>query len=182
MATSHPGAPGMISTSDFCDRHAQAISCGDLRVLPPSFRDYGRRAAFFGQVATVQCFEDNALLRGELEQAGMARVLVVDGGASLRHALFGGELSELALRNGWAAVVIDGCVRDVQQLQARAIGVRALASVPRPPRRLGAGQRDVPIHVQGVVVRPGEWLYADADGLLVSSQALHYRAEQAAPA
>ncbi len=163
-----------VNTCDFCDQHADAIARGEVRALPPVFRHFGRQSLFFGQVATVQCFEDNALVRATLEQAGLARVLVVDGGASLRHALLGGRLAELAVRNGWAGVVIDGCVRDVHEIQACPLGVRALASMPVPPRKLGAGQRDVPVRIQGVPVRPGEWLYADADGILVSAHALHH--------
>jgi regulator of ribonuclease activity A len=173
MAISNPTAATAINTCDFCDQHAEAAARGELRVLPPVFRHFGRQAIFYGQVATVQCFEDNSLLRAALEQAGMARVLVVDAGASLRHAVMGGRLAELAVRNGWAGLVIDGCVRDVQEIQACPIGVRALASMPMPPRKLGAGQRDVPVRVQGVPVRPGDWLYADADGMLVSAQPLH---------
>lgn len=169
-------AASPINTCDFCDQHVDALARGELRALPPVFRPFGRQAPFFGQVATVQCFEDNALVRATLEQAGLARVLVVDGGASLRHALLGGRLAELAVRNGWAGVVIDGCVRDVQEIQACPLGVRALASMPVPPRKLGAGQRDVPVRIQGVPVRPGEWLYADADGILVSARPLHHGA------
>ncbi len=165
--------PAPHSICDFCDSHAEAISAGRVRVLPPVFKHFGRQQHFHGQVATVQCFEDNTLVRAALETAGMARVLVVDGGASLRHALLGGNLAALAVRNGWAGVVVDGCVRDVGEICASAIGVRALAAMPQPPRKLGAGQRDVPVRIQGVWVRPGDWLYADADGILVSDAALH---------
>ena len=173
MPLSNSAATCAINTCDFCDLHGEAIERGELRVLPPVFRHYGRQGVFFGEVVTLRCLEDNALLRATLEQAGMQRVLVVDVGASMARALFGGKLSELAVRNGWAGVVIDGCVRDVQELQACAIGVRALACVPVPPRKLGTGERDQPVHIQGVRVLPGEWLYADADGIVVSAQALH---------
>ncbi len=161
------------SSCDYCDAHAEAIACGSLRVLPPVFRHFGRLQHFHGQVSTVQCFEDNSLVRAALETAGMARVLVVDGGGSLRHALLGGNLAALAARNGWAGLVIDGCVRDLAEIAATAIGVRALAPMPMPPRKLGAGQRDVSVRVQGVAVRPGDWLYADADGIIISDVALH---------
>ncbi len=177
MAPSTPTLSAGVSTCDFCDQQAEAIERGEVRVLPPVFRHYGRQGHFFGQVATVQCLEDNALLRATLEQAGMARVLVVAGGASLRTALIGGRLIELALRNGWAGLVIDGCVRDVQEIQARPIGVRALAHVPMPPRKLGTGQCQVAVRVQGVAVQPGDWLYADADGMLVSAHPLHQPAQ-----
>jgi regulator of ribonuclease activity A len=162
-----------ISTCDFCDAQTAAIAAGQVRVLPPVYRNFGRLQHFRGQVSTVQCFEDNSLVRAALETAGMARVLVIDGGASMRHALLGGNLAALASRNGWAGVVVDGCVRDVAEIAATPIGVRALAAMPMPPRKLGAGQRDVAVRVQGVWVRPGDWLYADADGIVVSVEPLH---------
>ena len=165
--------PSSMSICDFCDQHPEAISTGLLRVLPPLFRNFGRLQSFYGQVSTVQCFEDNGLVRAALEDAGMARVLVVDGGGSMRHALFGGNLAALAARSGWAGVVIDGCVRDVAEIAAAPVGVRALAAMPMPPRKQGAGQRDLAIRIQGVTVRPGDWLYADADGMLVSAEPLH---------
>lgn len=164
-----------ISTSDFCDQHGEAMDAGQVRVLPPGFRNFGRLQSFRGQVSTVQCHEDNSQVRAVLETAGMARVLVVDGGGSMRHALFGGNLAALAARNGWAGVVIDGCVRDVLEIASAPIGVRALANVPMPPRKLGSGSRDVAVRIQGVWVRPGDWLYADADGMVVSAFALHMK-------
>jgi len=99
-------------------------------------------------------------------------VLVVDGGGSLRRALVGGNLAAAAARNGWAGIVVDGCVRDVAELNAEAVGIRALALMPLPTERRGEGQRDVAVLIQGVWVRPGDWLYADADGIVVSAQAL----------
>ena len=162
-----------ISCCDFCDREIEAIAAGAVRVLPPVFKNFGRLAHFRGQVSTVQCCEDNTQVRAALETAGMARILVVDGGGSLRHALFGGNLAALAARNGWAGVVIDGCVRDVPEIATAPIGARALAAIPMPARRQGAGQRDVAVRIQGVWVRPGNWLYADADGMLVSDAPLH---------
>ena len=102
-----------------------------------------------------------------VESAGEGRVLVVDGGASLRRALVGGNLAAAAARNGWAGIVIDGCVRDVAELAACAVGIRALACMPLPTEKRGAGERDVPVQIQGVWVRPGDRLVADADGIVV---------------
>lgn len=99
-------------------------------------------------------------------------MLVVDGGGSLRRALVGGNLGAAAARNGWAGVVVDGCVRDVAELAACATGIRALAAVPLPTVKREEGQRDVPVQVQGTWVRPGDWLYADADGIVVAERAL----------
>lgn len=155
-----------LATCDLCDLHKSDHS-GAFRVLPPVWREFGAAPAFSGQVVTVQCFEDNALVRETLESPGAGRVLVIDGGASRRTALLGGNLGALAVKNGWAGVVVDGCVRDVAELAACAIGIRALASCPMPPAKRGAGARDVPVRLQGVWVRPGDWLVADGDGIVL---------------
>lgn len=160
-----------FSTCDFCDLH-KADTSGAFRVLPPVFQSYGGKQAFAGRVATVKCHEDNSLVKTAVESPGEGRVLVVDGGGSLRRALVGGNLAAAAARNGWAGVVVDGCVRDVAELNAAAVGIRALALIPLPTERRGEGQRDVAVLIQGVWVRPGDWLYADADGIVVSARAL----------
>ena len=160
-----------FATCDLCDSHKNDTS-GDFRVLPPVFRDFGAVRVFSGPVATVKCFEDNSLVKAMVDSAGEGRVLVVDGGGSLRRALLGGNLGAAAARNGWAGVVIDGCVRDVAELATHQVGIRALASMPLPTEKRNEGQRDVAVQIQGVWVRPGDWLYADADGIVVSSQRL----------
>jgi regulator of ribonuclease activity A len=160
-----------FSTCDFCDTHKSDTS-GSFRVLPPVFHDYGGLRAFSGPVSTVKCFEDNSLVKAAVDSPGQGRVLVVDGGASLRRALLGGNLGAAAARNGWAGVLIDGCVRDLAELAACQVGIRALAPMPLPTDKRNEGQRDVPVLIQGVWVRPGDWLYADADGTVVSAKAL----------
>ena len=155
-----------FATCDMCDEH-KADTSGAFRVLPPLWREFGAVASFSGAVSTVQCFEDNSLVRAALESPGAGRVLVIDGGGSIRTALVGGKLGALAAQNGWAGVVIDGCARDVAELAVCAVGIRALALSPMPPAKRGAGQRDVPVRLQGVPVRPGDWVYADADGIVV---------------
>ena len=163
--------PAAFSTCDFCDAYKNDSS-GDFRVLPPVFRDFGAVLKFCGPVTTIKCFEDNSLVKAAVDSPGLGRVLVVDGGGSLRRALVGGNLAAAAVRNGWAGLVVDGCVRDVAELNAAAVGIRALALMPLPTERRGEGQRDVAVQIQGVWVRPGDWLYADADGIVVSAQAL----------
>lgn len=160
-----------FATCDLCDAH-KTDSSGEFRVLPPVFRDYGALRAFCGPVVTMKCFEDNSLVKATVDSAGQGRVLVVDGGASLRRALLGGNLAAAAARNGWAGVVIDGCVRDVGELATQHVGIRALASMPLPTEKRNEGQRDVAVQIQGVWVRPGDWLYADADGIVISSKPL----------
>jgi regulator of ribonuclease activity A len=99
-------------------------------------------------------------------------VLVVDGAGSLRRALLGGNLAAAAASNGWAGVVIDGCLRDVAELAQLQLGIRALASMPLPTEKRGQGQSGLPIQIQGVWVHPGDWLYADEDGIVISATRL----------
>ncbi|KNZ33904.1 MAG: ribonuclease [Methylibium sp. NZG] len=162
-----PLNPQKFSTCDLCDEH-KGDTDGAFRVLPPVFRDFGGRLAFAGPVSTVKCFEDNSFVKAAVESPGHGRVLVVDGGASLRRALVGGNLAAAAAKNGWVGVVVNGCVRDAAELSQCDVGIRALALIPLPTERRNEGQRDVAVQVQGVWVRPGDWLYADADGMVVT--------------
>ena len=164
----HSSIPASPSTCDLCDVH-KGDDSGNFRVLPPVFQSFGGVAAFHGQVRTVKCFEDNSLVKQAVDSPGNGQVLVVDGGASLRRALVGGNLAASAARNGWAGIVVNGCVRDVAELQESQVGIRALGLLPLPTEKRGEGQSDVAVLLQGVWVRPGDWLYADADGIVVSS-------------
>ena len=156
-----------LATTDLSDAHPTAVQAAD-----PIFRDYGGRRAFHGPITTLKLFEDNALVRSALETAGEGRVLVVDGGGSMRCALLGDQLAELAVRHAWAGVVVYGCIRDSEVIGQLALGVKALATHPLKSIKRGEGQRDLPVRFAGVTFRPGAWLYADADGLIVSDQAL----------
>lgn len=168
-----------FATCDFCDAYINDAS-GAFRVLPPVFRDYGAVNRFCGPVVTVKCFEDNSSVKAAVDSVGydetpagrVGKVLVVDGGGSMRRALLGGNLAAAAARNGWAGVVIYGCVRDVRELAALGLGIRALASMPLPTEKRGEGQRDLALQIQGVWVRPGDWLYADEDGMVLSANRL----------
>jgi regulator of ribonuclease activity A len=161
-----------FSTCDLCDANENLIAEGTLAVLPPVFRALGKRAVFSGQAATLKVFEDNVLVRAELETPGNGRVLVVDGGGSLRCALVGGNLGKLAEKNGWAGVIVNGCVRDSEELDACDVGFRTLALHPQRSVRKGVGERDIAVTIAGVTVRPGDWVYADADGVLVARASL----------
>lgn len=168
-----------FATCDFCDAFKNDTS-GAFRVLPPVFRDFGLVRKFCGPVQTVKCFEDNSLVKAAVDSVGyvdtpqgrVGKVLVVDGGASLRRALLGGNLGAAAARNGWAGVVIDGCVRDSAELAGHAVGIRALAPMPWPTEKRNEGQSQVAVQIQGVWVFPGDWLYADEDGIVVSAKPL----------
>jgi len=156
------------ATADLCDANP------DLTVCAPLFRDFGGLHEFHGRIATLKVFEDNALVRNTLELPGEGRVLVVDGGASLRCALVGGNLGELAVRNNWVGILVNGCVRDSVELAALPIGVRALATHPRKSfKGLHGGEFGTVLEFAGVRFTPGSWLYADADGIVLAPQAVH---------
>ncbi len=165
-------APASFATADLCDANEQRLAAGEAHVLAPVFRSYGRKTRFAGEIQTVRCFEDNSAVRSALEQSGNGRVLVVDGGASLRCALLGGNLAQLAQRNGWIGVIVDGCVRDVAEIDACDVGVRALAALPRRSEKRGEGAVGEVVRIGGVRIAPGHWCYADEDGILVSTAAL----------
>lgn len=168
-----------FATCDLCDAHKND-SPSAFRVLPPVFRDFGAQRVFSGPVTTVKCFEDNSLVKAAVDSSGLidtpagrvGKVLVVAGAGSLQRALLGGNLGSAAAKNGWAGVVIDGCVRDVAELAEQNVGIRALACMPMPTEKKNQGLKDLPVQIQGVWVNPGDWLYADADGMVVSDKPL----------
>ena len=152
-----------FTTADLCDELGHAA-----RVAEPVFRDFGGVRSFSGEVETLEVYEDNALVRATLETPGNARVLVVDGGGSVRAALVGGRLGALAAQNGWSGIVVNGAVRDVAELAMAPLGIKALAACPRKSGKQGSGRRGVPVRVAGISVHPGDRLWADEDGLLVA--------------
>ena len=161
-----------FATCDICDAHEDKLAAGALAVLPPTFKTFGKQLAFCGQAATLKVFEDNVLVRSTLETPGNGRVLVIDGGGSLRCALVGGNLGVLAEKNDWAGIVVNGCIRDSEELNVCNIGVRALAIHPQRSVRKGEGDSNILISIGGVAVHPGDWIYADADGILVAREKL----------
>lgn len=156
-----------FTTADLCDGFD-----GRIHVAEPLFRDWGGHVSFAGPIETLRVSEDNALIRGALEESGEGRVLVVDGGGSLRCALVGGRLATLAGHNGWAGIVVHGCIRDSAEIATAPVGVKALHAVPRKSAKMGAGDRGIPVTFAGVTFTPGHWLYADADGLVVTETRL----------
>ena len=153
------------ATTDISD------ALGDTaRVAAPIFSDYGGRKIFSGEIATVRCFEDNSFVRQAFETPGEGRVLVVDGGGSTNCALLGDMLAALAHRNGWAGVVVHGCIRDSAEIAGIDIGVKALATHPRKSNKQGLGERDIPVVFAGIEFKPGEYLYADTDGIVITQE------------
>ncbi|GAB4346991.1 MAG: ribonuclease E activity regulator RraA [Gammaproteobacteria bacterium] len=156
-----------ISTPDLCDEYPDKV-----RVLEPLFRVYGRKTRFGGKVVTVKCFEDNSVVKELSAQEGAGKVMVVDGGGSMRRALLGDMIAEAMVTHGWQGIVINGCVRDVEALNGLDLGIRALGSIPVKTEKRGLGDRDVAVRIAGVDIKPGDWLYADETGIIVSDSAL----------
>ncbi|MCB9729744.1 MAG: ribonuclease E activity regulator RraA [Deltaproteobacteria bacterium] len=144
----------------------------EVRVAAPIFRDFGGHRAFSGEVATVKVHEDNVLVRRALESPGRGRVLVVDGGGSLRSALVGDRVAALACDSGWAGLVVWGCIRDSRAIAGLPVGLKALATHPRRSPKHGAGQVDIPVSFADLTFRPGDFVYADEDGLLLAPRSL----------
>ena len=157
---------------DLCDDHEDKIGTGEVRVLSPIFQSYGKSHVFSGPIVIVKVFEDNTYVRDALEGPGNGQILVVDGGGSLGCALFGGDMAAMAEKNGWKGVIVDGCVRDVDEINECNIGVRALALHPQRSLKKGVGEKDVVVNIGGVRICPGEHLYADKDGVIVSKTVL----------
>jgi len=156
-----------FKTTDLCDEFS-----AELQILAPVFRRYGGRTAFAGPVSTVKCFEDNSRVKEAVGEAGHGRVLVVDAGGSLRCAVLGDLLAKAATDNGWAGVVVHGCIRDSADIAGFDLGVIALGTFPLKSERKNEGQRDIPVQLPGARIRPGDWLYADEDGVIVASRKL----------
>jgi regulator of ribonuclease activity A len=160
--------PMSTATTDLCDAHPE------VQVCDPILIDFGGRRAFHGPIATLKVFEDNGPVRAALEARGDGRVLVVDGGGSLRCALVGGLLGRLAVERGWAGIVVHGCIRDRHELAQFDLGVKALAAHPRKSEKgVHGGHAGRIVRFAGASFRPGAWLYSDADGVIVAEHAIH---------
>lgn len=155
-----------FSTPDLSDASPEA------RALELQFGNYGAIKSFGGEVVTIKCHEDNSLVKACVEEPGAGRVIVVDGGASMRRSLLGDMLAEKAASNGWAGLVINGVIRDVDEIGQTSLGVQALGTCPVKTDKLGMGQRDIAIQFGGVEIAPGDYIYADNNGVLVSKKAL----------
>jgi regulator of ribonuclease activity A len=155
-----------ISTPDLSD------SAPEARAIELPFFNYGSTRRFGGPVVTIKCHEDNSLLKQCVGEPGRGRVIVVDGGGSRRRALLGDMLAAQAVENGWAGLVINGVIRDVDEIGGMALGVQALGTCPVKTEKLGAGQRDIVLCIAGVEIAPGDFVYADNNGVLVSKRPL----------
>ena len=154
-------------TPDLCDAYPELV-----QVAEPMFANFGGRDSFGGQIVTVKCFEDNSLVKSQADEPGHGKVLVVDGGGSLRRALLGDMIAEKAAKNGWEGMLIYGCVRDVDVLAQTDLGVQALASHPMKPDKRGIGDLNVVVSFAGLTFKPGDYLYADNNGVIIAPQPL----------
>lgn len=159
--------PAIISTPDLCDEFPDLV-----RVVEPMFISYGGREQFGGKIVTIKCFEDNSLVRDLVAEEGAGKVLVVDAGGSMRRACLGDLLAEKATQNGWEGILMYGCIRDVDAISGLELGVQALGSHPMKTDKKGVGERDIAVTFGGVTFKPGEYLYADNNGVIVSPQSL----------
>ena len=156
-----------IVTPDLCDAYPEIV-----RIVEPMFNNYGGKSAFGGEILTIKCHEDNTLVKEHVNNPGNGRVMVVDGGGSLRCALLGDMLAGAAVKNGWAGIIIYGCIRDVDEIRKMDLGVQALRTIPVKSNRQGRGDLNIPVTFGGVTFNPGEFVYADNNGIIVANQPL----------
>ena len=154
-------------TPDLCDKYPEQVS-----VLEPMLQNFGGRLSFGGEIVTVKCFEDNSLVKENVAKAGDGKVLVVDGGGSLRRALLGDMLAEQAAENGWEGIIVYGCIRDVDVIMETELGVQALDTHPMKTEKRGLGDYNIPVTFGGVTFTPGEYVYADNNGVIIAPVAL----------
>ncbi|WP_028025875.1 ribonuclease E activity regulator RraA [Enterovibrio calviensis] len=159
------------NTSELCDAYLEQVD-----VLEPMMSSYGGRSSFGGQITIIKCYENNSLIREVAEQNGVGRVMLIDGGGSLRRALIDAEIAKTAAENGWEGLVVYGCVRDVDSLDEIDIGIQALASFPvgaeSSDTGMGVGESDVPVNFGGVTFIPEDHLYADNTGVILSQESI----------
>ncbi|WP_417372245.1 ribonuclease E activity regulator RraA [Gelidibacter japonicus] len=159
----------MFTTADLWDEHEEVLHC-----VAPIFRSFGNKKAFSGEITTLKLFEDNSLVRKQLESDGKGKVLVIDGGASLRCALIGDQLAALAIRNNWSGIIVNGCIRDSELINTMDVGVRALNTCPVKSIKRNNGEKDIPVKFAGVTFIPNQFVYVDWDGIILSQKNLLY--------
>lgn len=157
----------MFTTADLWDDNIGIFECAN-----PIFKPFGKKKTFWGKIATLKLFEDNSLVRKKLETKGEGKVLVIDGGGSLRCALVGDQLAALALKNNWSGIIVNGCIRDSELINTMDVGIRALNTCPVKSIKRNIGENDIPVNFAGVTFVPNHYVYVDADGILLSEQAI----------
>jgi len=155
------------NTSLLCDIYAETID-----VVEPLLTNFGGRSSFAGEVVTIKCFESVGLIYKTLENNGAGKVLLVDGGGSLRRALINANIAELAVSNGWEGLVVNGCVREVDALEELDIGIQAITAIPVGAEDNEIGEINMPVNFAGVSFLPEDILYADSTGIIISPEPL----------
>jgi len=155
------------NTSVLCDIYADTID-----VAEPLLTNFGGRTSFAGEVVTVKCFESVGLIYKALEENGAGKVLLIDGGGSLRRALVNAHIAELAAENDWEGIVVNGCVREIDTLEELDIGIQAITAMPVGAEDNDIGETDVPVNFAGVTFLPEDFLYADSTGIIISPEPL----------
>ncbi|MCH7928116.1 MAG: ribonuclease E activity regulator RraA [Candidatus Dadabacteria bacterium] len=155
-------------TPELCDKYPDLV-----RVVEPIFKNYGGKSSFGGQIVTIKCHEDNSVVKETAGTAGNGKIIVVDGGGSLRRALLGDLIAENAVENGWEGFIIYGCIRDVDSISTMNLGVKALNTNPLKTEKKGIGDLNIPVSFGGATFKPGEYVYADSNGIIVSSKPLN---------
>ncbi len=156
-----------FQTADLFDAYAET-----LQVVSPLFNSYGGKTKFSGEIVTIKCHEDNSLVAEQVKTQGKGKVLVVDGGGSLRRALFGDNLAKNAVDNGWGGLVIFGCIRDSTIINEMQIGIKALNTNPAKTEKRNEGQLNIPVSFGNTTFKPGAFIYSDEDGIVVSDEKL----------
>ncbi|MGF1710489.1 putative 4-hydroxy-4-methyl-2-oxoglutarate aldolase [Vibrio kagoshimensis] len=154
-------------TPDLCDQFESKVT---LLRLPT--QNYGQKGAFWGEIVTVRCYHDNSKVREMLEKDGTGKVLFVDGNGSCQKALLGDQLAILAIENGWEGIVVNGAIRDVAMMSQMELGVQALGACPFKTEKRGAGEVNVTLSIHNQLIQPGDYIYADWNGILLSSEKL----------
>lgn len=158
----------IIYTADLCDEFPN-----ELQIVADIFKDYGARKNFHGAIVTVKLFEDNSYVKKVLAEDGTGKVLVIDGGGSKRRALVGGNLGELAVKNNWNGILVFGAIRDTHEFAPLDLGLKALGVSPMKTEKRNEGQQNVEVKFGGVTFKPGNYIYADLDGVVVSEKSLN---------
>jgi regulator of ribonuclease activity A len=160
-----------FKTADLCDEFC-ADDCEEVQVAGASLKNYGGKSSFSGEIVTLKVFEDNQLVRDQVTSDGEGKVLVIDGGASMQRALLGDMLAAKAVENGWNGIIINGCIRDSEDMAYMKLGVLALGTHPLKTVKAGVGKTNVSITFAGLNFEPADFIYVDIDGIVISEKPL----------
>ena len=149
-------------TSDLCDAYGD-----DVEVCCMPFQSFGRAKSASGFIKTLRIFEDAALLKRVLQEPGANRILVVDAGGSMRAAVLGDHMANIAIQNGWIGLIIHGAIRDAEELASLHIGILALGAAPRRGSKTSEGEIDGFVEFGGVRFSPGDFVCFDPDGVVM---------------